>query len=115
MERVQVIAIIVSLIFLAYVMWKIKQGSLREEYAFIWILSNFALIFLSVWRNALEVLARMFGVIAAPNLLFTGAIFAILVYLLHLSLAVSKLHFQNKTLAQEIALLREKVNRKESV
>jgi len=108
MERVQIIAIIVSLLFLAYVLWKIKQGQLREEYAFIWILSNLALIFLSVWRNALELFAHMFGVIAPPNLLFTGAIFAILIYLLHLSLTVSKLHMQNKTLAQEIALLKEK-------
>ena len=114
MERVQVIAIIVSLIFLAYVLWKIKQGKLREEYAFIWILSNIALIGLSFWRNALEVFARMFGVYAPLNLVFAGAIFAVLIYLLHLSLTVSKLQHQNKTLAQDIALLRQKTEQKQA-
>lgn len=112
MERIQAICIVVSLIFLANVMWQIKSGKLREEYAFIWILSTFVLIVLSFWRNALELLAHAVGVIAPPNLLFAGAIFAILVYLLHLSLTVSKLQFQNKTLAQEIALLKEKLEKK---
>jgi predicted ATP-grasp superfamily ATP-dependent carboligase len=43
---------------------------------------------------------------------FTGAIFAILIYLLHLSVVVSKLQEQNKTLAQEMALLREEIRKK---
>lgn len=109
MERIQVIAIIVSLSFLSYVLWQIKKGRLREEYAFIWILSTVALIAFSFWRNGLDLLAHTFGVIAPPNLAFAGAIFAILIYLLHLSLTVSKLQHQNKTLAQEIALLRERL------
>ena len=112
MERIQFIAIVVSLIFLAYVMWKIKKGALREEYAFIWILSTFALIVLSIWTNALELLAKWVGVIVPLNLLLTGAIFATLVYLLHLSLTVSKLQFHNKTLAQDLALLKERLERK---
>ena len=112
MERIQIVGITVSLIFLANVLWQIKTGKLREEYAFIWILSTFVLIVLSFWRNALELLARAMGVYAPPNLLFAGAIFAVLVYLLHLSLTVSKLQFQNKTLAQEIALLKEKLEKK---
>ena len=112
--RIQVIAIAVSLLFLSYVLWQIKKGRLREEYAFIWILSTFALILFSFWRNGLEVIARTFGVHDPPNLVFAGAIFAILVYLLHLSLTVSKLQMQNKTLAQELALLKEKLQKMNS-
>ena len=112
--RIQIIAITFSLFFLGYVLWQIKKGRLREEYAFIWILSTFALILFSFWRNGLEVLAPAFGVHDPPNLVFTGAIFAILVYLLHLSLSVSKLHAQNKTLAQELALLKEKLEKMNS-
>jgi len=46
-------------------------------------------------------------------LIFAGAIMAILIYLLHLSVAVSKLHYQNRVLSQELVLLREKLERKE--
>ncbi len=113
MDRIQLVAIIFSLLFLGYVFQQIKKGKLREEYAFIWILSTFVLIVLSIWRNALEILAHAFGVFAPLNLLFAGAIFAVLVYLLHLSLTVSKLQYQNKTLAQELALLKQKVDKKD--
>ena len=43
-----------------------------------------------------------------PNLIFTGAIAAILIYLLHLSVVVSKLQEQNKRLAQELANMKAK-------
>ncbi|MFN8277521.1 MAG: DUF2304 domain-containing protein [Chitinophagales bacterium] len=107
MERIQLISILVSLVFLVSVAYLIRKSRLREEYSFIWIASTFLLIVFSLWRNGLEVMAHAFGVYAPPNLIFTGAIFAILVYLLHLSLTVSKLHEQNKTLSQELALLKE--------
>ena len=109
MERIQIVAIIASLSFLASVLLQIKRGKLREEYAFVWMLSTFVLIVLSFWRSALRLLADMFGVYEPLNLIFTGAIFAVLVYLLHLSMSVSKLQLQNKVLSQELVLLKNKL------
>lgn len=108
MERIQLLAVITSFLFLAYISWLIVKGKLREEYAIIWIVGTVVLIVFSFWREGLEVMANLFGVYAPPNLVFTGAIFAILIYLLHLSVTVSKLQKQNKTLAQDIALLKSK-------
>src|SRR5262245_20633391 len=109
MQRIQIVAIIASISFLASVFLQIKRGKLREEYAFVWILSTFVLIVLSFWRSGLQLLGHLFGVFEPLNLIFTGAIFAILIYLLHLSVTVSRLQLQNRTLAQEIVLLKEKV------
>ncbi|HLG04008.1 MAG TPA: DUF2304 domain-containing protein [Bacteroidia bacterium] len=113
MDRIQVIAIAASLLFLAFIARLIVRGRLREEYAIIWIVCSVLLIVFSFWRNGLEVLSGLVGVYAPPNLVFTGAIFAIFIYLLHLSVVVSRLHEQNKTFAQEIALLKEKLRAKE--
>jgi hypothetical protein len=112
MVKIQIIAIIVSLLFLIYIIRLIVKGKLREEYSIIWIACTLVLIVFSVWREGLEVMAHLVGVYEAPNLVFTGAIFAIFIYLLHLSVVVSKLHSQNKQLAQEIALLKEKMREK---
>jgi hypothetical protein len=112
MERIQILAIVTSFLFLAYISWLIIKGRLREEYAIIWIIGTVMLIVFSFWRQGLEVVATLFGVYDPPNLVFTGAIFAILIYLLHLSVTVSKLQKQNKTLAQEIALLKSKEQKK---
>lgn len=108
-NRIQIIAIIVSLSFLVYIGRLITQGKLREEYAIFWVISTVILIVFSFWRQGIDMLAKLLGVYLAPNLVFTGAIFAILIYLLHLSIVVSKLHEKNKTLARELALLKKKV------
>lgn len=112
MERVQLLAIIASFSFLAFIARLIYRGRLREEYAIIWIICSALLIAFSFWRQGLEIISDFIGVFDPPNLVFTGAIFAILVYLLHLSVVVSKLQEQNKTLAQEMALLREEMRKK---
>jgi hypothetical protein len=39
-------------------------------------------------------------------MVFTAAIFATLIYLLHLSVVASRLHEQNKKLAQEVSLIK---------
>ncbi len=109
MERIQIIAIIISLLFLLYISWLMVKGKLREEYAIVWLVCTAGLLLFSFWRNGLEILSRLFGVFEAPNLVFTGAIFAIMIYLLHLSVVNSRLQYNNKKLAQELALLKEKI------
>lgn len=113
MAKIQIIAITVSLLFLLYIIRLIVKGKLREEYSIVWIVCTTILILFSFWRDGLEVMARLLGVYEAPNLIFTGAIFAIFIYLLHLSVVVSKLQSQNKQLAQDIALLKQKLENKQ--
>lgn len=112
MAKIQIIAISVSLLFLLYIVRLIIKGKLREEYSIVWIICTLVLIVFSFWRDALEISADLLGVYDAPNLVFTGAIFAIFIYLLHLSIVVSKLHNQNKQLAQELAMLKEEFTQK---
>ncbi len=112
MTKIQAIAIISSLLFLFYIGRLIYKGKLREEYAIMWIICTLVLVLFSFWRSGLETVSALFGVYAPPNMVFIGAIFAILIYLLHLSVVVSRLQEQNKALAQEIALLKQKSDQK---
>ncbi|OJW85196.1 MAG: hypothetical protein BGO69_06135 [Bacteroidetes bacterium 46-16] len=114
MARIQIIALSTSVLFLLYISYLIVKGRLREEYAITWITCTAILIIFSFWRNGLEIMSHFFGVYEAPNLVFTGAIFAILIYLLHLSIVNSKLHSGNKKMAQEIALLKARIDKLES-
>lgn len=109
MERIQLITIIINFLFLCYISWLIVKGKLREEYAIVWIIITLLLIVFSFWRKGLDVVAKLFGVYEPPNLVFTGFIFIILIYLLHLSVVASKLHRQNKKIAQDVALLRQEL------
>jgi hypothetical protein len=114
MGKIQIIAIAVSILFLLYIVRLIIKGKLREEYSIVWIVCTAILIIFSFWRKGLDVVSDLVGILAPPNLVFTAAIFAIFIYLLHLSVVVSKLQSQNKQLAQDIALLKEKMDSSKS-
>ena len=107
MIRIQVITLIVSILFLLYISRLIIKGKLREEYAIVWGISTLLLVLFSFWKDGLVILSNLFGVYIPTNLVFTASIFIILIYLLHLSVVSSKLHLQNKAMAQEIALLKK--------
>src|SRR5476649_1791323 len=111
MAKIQIITIAANILFILYISRLIIKGKLREEYAIVWVICTVFLMLFSFWRNGLEVLARLTGVYQAPNLVFTGFIFAILIYLLHFSVVASKLHNDNKKLAQKIALLKEQFDK----
>ncbi len=107
--RLQILAILVALTFMFFVFKLITKGKLREEYSFIWIVCTVLLLVFSVWRNGLDVIAKLLGVYYAPALVFMAAIFAIVLFLVHLSVVNSKQHEQIKTLTQELALLKKKM------
>jgi len=109
--RAQIVSIVASLCFLAYIAYLIVRNRLRIEYSIIWIISSLVLIIFSFWRPGLDVLASLLGVYAGINLAFAVAIFAIIIYLLHLSIVASKLQEQNKTLAQQMAFLKEEIKK----
>lgn len=111
MERIQLIAITLSFTFLFYVSKLIIKGRLREEYAIVWGITTFLLLVFSFWKDGLNVFSELFGVYVPANLVFTGFIFIILIYLLHLSVVNSKLQKNITVLTQELALLKEFVER----
>lgn len=104
--RIQIASIIGSLAFLFFIGRLIVRGKLREEYAIVWLVCTVILVVFSFWRDGLRVVAETLGVYYPPSLVFMGAIFAVIVFLVHLSIVVSKLQQEGKILAQELALLK---------
>src|ERR1700733_7249517 len=113
MTRIQIITIAINFIFIAYIARLITKGKLREEYAIVWCVCTLLLIVFSFWTKGLELMSKVFGVFDPPNLVFTAFIFIILIYLLHLSVVSSKSHHSINTLTQEIALLKQKMEKAE--
>ncbi len=113
--RLQIIAIILALCFMFFIFRLIAKGKLREEYSFIWITCTGLLLLFSFWRNGLDVIAKLLGIFYAPSLIFLGAIFAIVIFLVHLSVVNSKQHTQIKDLAQEMAILKKKLEENEKL
>lgn len=104
--KVQVIAIAASVLVMAFVFQLIRKRKVREEYAILWFLASLALILVSVWRGSLDVAARILGVAYPPSVLLLAAIGLGFAAAIHFSISLSRLAEQNIRLAQEMALLR---------
>jgi hypothetical protein len=112
-SRIQILIICIAALLLVGVIELVRRRRLLERYALLWLLSSIVLLGLAIWRGALDRLAEALGVSYPPNALFIVAFGFVLWMLLHFSVAVSRLSDQSKILAQRIALLEERMRRRE--
>ena len=107
--RVQIVAFITSLMVTGFVIEQVRRRRLAVEYSLIWIVAGLGMIFFSLWKKGIELLAGLMGIYYAPSALFV--VFGVLVFVLciHFSLAISKLSSSNRVLIQRLALLEDEV------
>jgi hypothetical protein len=112
--RIQVLSIVGAAGLLLVVLELVRRRRLLERYALLWMLSATVLLILAAWRDGLTTIAHLVGIAYPPNALFFLAFAAILVLLLHFSIAVSRLADQSKVLAQRLAMQDERLRRIET-
>ena len=113
MDIIQIVAITVSGSIFLVVIELIRRNHLKERYSLIWLAASMVLILFSVVRSLLHYIARILGIYYPPSFLFLLAMAFLLVLLLHLSSVISSQSDQNKRLAQEIGILKSRLNRME--
>src|SRR3954454_6734269 len=112
-SRIQIVAILGSLVLLLVVLEMVRRRRLQERYALVWLGSALILLALAAWRDGLGRVSDLLGIAYPPNALFFIAFAFVLLLLLHFSSAVSRLADQSKILAQRIALLEQRVGENE--
>lgn len=112
-RHLQIVAVAATIVLLVVVLELVRRKRLMERYAIVWIFSGLVLLVFSVWGGLLDRVADGLGVAYPPNALFLIAFGFVIFLLLHFSLAVSRLSDQSKVLAQRVALLEERVQRRE--
>ena len=108
--RVSVVAAIAAVLFLLIIFELIRNRRLQERYALLWLVTGGFILLLSVWRDALRLVAEQIGIAYPPSALFVVGFLFILVVLLHYSTVISELSERNVLLAQDVALLEERLN-----
>jgi len=110
MDIVKIIAVIVSGFIFFTVIELIRRDHLKERYSLIWLAASIVLIVFSSWRGLLHFIALKLGIYYPPSFLFLLAIGFLVVLLLHFSTVISSQSDQNKRLAQEIGILRSRLD-----
>jgi hypothetical protein len=107
--RVAIFASIAAAIFLLVIFELIRSRRLQERYALLWLITGGVILILSVWRDALRLVSQEIGIAYPPSALFIVGFLFILVVLLHYSTVISELAERNVRLAQDIALVEERL------
>jgi hypothetical protein len=106
MEKVQVVSIIGSVIILFVVVELVRRGKLRENYSVLWICTSLVIIFFAIFRHLVDWLGKLTGIYYGPSAFFLVAFLFLSLIALQFSVVISKLSQRNKTLSQEVALLK---------
>ncbi|MCY3835390.1 MAG: DUF2304 domain-containing protein [Anaerolineaceae bacterium] len=104
-ERVMIFGFIMALALLLFVLELVRRRRLREELALLWLATALIVMVLSISRASLDRLAALLGIATPTSALFLVAILFMLFMLLHVCTLLSRIMQENKSLAQQLAIL----------
>jgi hypothetical protein len=111
-EHGQSLAFLVTLVIFALVMGLVLKRKITERFAILWMGIAFALMLASsLGYKYLFRIAHFFGIPYAPSALFLIAIFGLTLLVIQLFTWVSKLNERSRILAQQLAILRDELDR----
>jgi hypothetical protein len=98
-----------SVFLLVWIFSLIRRRLLMEEYSFLWICIAGVFLILSFFHPIIDKVAHYLGIEYGPSALFLFFNVVTLFILIHVSIQLSDYKSKKRILAQEIALLRDKV------
>jgi hypothetical protein len=110
LQDARAMALISSFSLVAAVLWLVWRRKLREEYTPIWMAVAAALVILSIQLDWLLVLARAIGAWTPSSVVFFLGEAFLVVLCLNYAVRLSRFGTEIKNLAQEVALLRARLD-----
>ncbi|MGC4109751.1 MAG: DUF2304 domain-containing protein [Nocardioides sp.] len=105
-----VFALVAAFVAVGLVFEMLRRRRLREKYAVIWILIGAAILIFAIWPGLLTTLSRAVGIDTPSNLLFVLSLAVSFFVALQLSSEVGDLEEETRTLAEEVGLLRMRLD-----
>ena len=101
--------LLLSILMFVWIFSLIRRRMLLEEYSFLWIVIAGIFLLLSFFHPLIDRVAYWLGIDYGPSALFLFFNVVTLFILIHVSVQLSDYKAKKRILAQEIALLKDKV------
>ena len=102
--QLQILSAFIGVSLFIYIIELVRRKKLREEYAWVWLLTGLMIVVLAAWYDLLLFVSGLLGGIFPSALLFFCGLLFLLFITLHQSIKISNLTDDVKKLAQELAL-----------
>ena len=102
---------VVTAASLVFIIRLVRSRQLRAKYSILWISVGLSLFVLAASPSLLDRVSVWIGVAYPPTTLFIVAITLLLLIVVHFSWELSRLEERTRTLAEELAILRNEAER----
>ncbi|UJF35207.1 DUF2304 domain-containing protein [Paenibacillus hexagrammi] len=107
--NIYLFGIVFCLMFVFITVELIRRQKLQEQYALLWLTLGAVMVLFSFFPDILNPLSHFVRIYYAPSLLFLVGLLFSLVFIMHLTIVISKLHRRLTRLVQEVSLLQEQL------
>lgn len=111
MSGTHLVALVGGFTILLLMFELMRRGQLREKYAVLWLIQGIAVAVFAIFPSLIDDLARPLHVADPPNLLLFAGNIALVLVTVHLSWESSRMEERARVLAEEVALLRQLVDK----
>ena len=108
---IHILSVIGSIIFLLMILWSVRQKKLKEAYALLWLVTGIGMLVISVFPALLHYISELVGIFYPPATLFLLLLCGVIMILFQYSLLLSRNQEKVSRLAQEIALLKNELEK----
>jgi hypothetical protein len=110
---VKVVSLVGGVAIVLVMLELLRRRQLKEKYAVLWLVVSVAIAVLAVAPGLLDAVAARLSVADPVNLLLFVGMLVLLSVCVHLSWECSRLEDETRSLAEEVALLRNQVEQRE--
>ncbi len=112
--RQKIFFLFVAIFIFIVVIDLVRRRKLREEYSVLWLLTSLVMIVLIVNYDWLVKITNFIGAALPTSALFFFGLLFLMTITIHFSVNISRLSNQVKNLAQENALLKNRIEKMEA-
>ncbi len=109
--RAHLLLVLMTLGIVGFVLHLVRSSRLRAKYAMLWTTVGVGLIVLAAYPALLDRTALEVGIYYPPAAFLMAAVAFLFVLAVHFSYELSRLEERTRTLAEEVALLRDEIAR----
>ncbi|OFZ48773.1 MAG: hypothetical protein A3D92_24955 [Bacteroidetes bacterium RIFCSPHIGHO2_02_FULL_44_7] len=109
--RQKIVAMLIAAFLFFIIINLIRRRRLKEEYSWLWFLAGLVIIVLTMWYDLLVKLTQFIGAVMPTSTLFFFTFLFLILVCLQFSVSISELSDKIKNLAQELAILKSKLDK----
>lgn len=111
MPSISISMVLLSLLFLVFIIRLIKQSTFTLENSLLWLGIGIIMLMFSIFPVIPEYFSKLFGFETMSNFLLVMAVLFSLVQLIVFTKHITKQTHEIKSLVQELSILKEKIER----